>query len=131
MKDFDAALDAPEPFVVGGQTFMPRKNVPHLTYLRKLRELRSGDNQTDYDTKLIDFMSALVVKGDRDRLRDLLSADDEDSDGVTDGQMRELVTWLMELNSGKPKTNSGSSTTGLATTGELSSQESLPPVAES
>lgn len=134
IRDFDTLQCSAQSFKVGGQQFTTRKKVP----FKKLSRFIDAANAPDADDveEAEKFFNLVLIRGDRQRLLDLLDADsddDADADHVVGlDQVRGIMSWLVEHYTGKAETSSDGFSPGVpaAETGASSNVVSLNPRAQ-
>jgi hypothetical protein len=135
-RDFDTMLEGLRErptFRLAGQTFTcraPAKMSWDRWFQLMLGVTESG-GFTEERKRTEDFVRAVLVPKDRQRFTDLLTvaADDEDEDDavevVTNEQVGALVSWVLEVYSGKDKKSANGSSPSPDTTGQPSNVVSL------
>jgi hypothetical protein len=129
-KDFDAMLSGRPTFAVGGQTFTCRAKLPWRKFTSLLTAMTGAAEGGDGAEATERFLTMAVVAADRDRFAALLNLEDNDEDdtvGISPGEITDLSTWLMEHYTGKHSANDGSSSDGPPTTGQSRKVVSLNP----
>lgn len=128
-RDFDAMLadkaGIRPTFKVAGQEFTLRSRLPYATWNRLLAEMR--DDELDEMERSRRFFRHTLVKADRQRFLDLLDigqdeepdGDDEelDEDAIGLDQLGPITDWVLEHFTGKPQSNTVSSSPGSNGTG--------------
>lgn len=133
-KDFDAMLaelGGRPTFTVGGEKFTCRAKLPWRKFRSMLDGLSDDDSDVEQGTHAMEaFLSAAVVRADRDRFVALLNMEDNDDDdttGISPGEISSLSEWLMEHYTGKLNPSDESSSPGPPKTGRPSKVVSLNP----
>jgi hypothetical protein len=132
-RDFDAMLaeaGGRPTFTIGGQTFTCRAKLPWRKFTSLLAVMTGASEAGDGAQATEGFLTAAVVAKDRARWIELLNLEDNDDDdtvGISPGEINELAEWLMEYYTGKRSGNAESSSAGPSSTGQSRKVVSLNP----
>lgn len=123
-KDFDAYLNADgggrPTFTVGGSTFTCRAKLPWRKFTSLLAAMTGADETGEGAAATERFLTMAIVREQRDRFEALLNLEDNDEDdtvGISPGEVNELAEWLMEHYTGKRSASDASSSDGPPNTG--------------
>jgi hypothetical protein len=121
LKNYDTVAVMNETFVVAGQTFTVRAQVPREA-LVKLGKIDDDDERVDA------FFRAVLIKADRHRFLSLLhsEADGDDDPVITMAQANAIMSDLTEYATGTTEGKDDSSTPGHAAMPEQSNIDPLP-----
>jgi hypothetical protein len=132
-KDFDAMLaeaGGRPTFTIGGQTFTCRAKLPWRKFTSMLALMTGASEAGDGAQATESFLTAAVVAKDRDRWVEMLNMEDNDEDdtvGISPGEINDLAEWLMEHYTGKRPASGESSSAGQSNTGPSRKVVSLNP----
>jgi len=110
MRDFDQELEQDLTFKIRGETFKMRYVRPEILQSWENENI-DGASEADalkvLDQRIVFFLDQNGDSGERwGKLRE------RDDDPVTLGQLTELVTWMVEVQSGRPTTPPSPSASG-------------------
>lgn len=121
--DFDAAVNEMagnrQTFRLAGQEYTLRAKLPFTKWNKLLEKMNS--DEVDNLSSTLEFYDLVLIRADRQRFHDALTADDADDDdeagviGVE--QMRDLTDKVMEHFTGKLQSSTDGSSPGADTTG--------------
>lgn len=121
-RDFDAMVaekaGVKPTFTVAGQSFTLRAKLPWAKWNQLLAVMRAEDAENVAATE--QFFDTVLIKADRQRFKDLLNdnGDDSDDDNVIGlDQMDAITDWVMGHFTGKLQSSSNGSSPGASGTG--------------